>query len=381
MSALRAAAVLVVVGSAAAALSGQQPVFRSGVDGVTVVVSVYRGKQPVAGLTSADFELRDNGVPQQITSISAEKVPLDLTLLLDLSSSVDGPQLERLKTAVLDTAALLLPDDRIRLVAISQVLREVFSLRPRGAAMQLDGLAAEGATSLYDGIAATMMRPSDPGRRQLIVAFTDGRDSTSIIDEQTVKAIARASDAVVDIVVPVFEPGDGPTTRRLSQRGGGTPDSLAGAPNVVAGRGTPGAVTDDGVPKTLSDLVAPTAGRVIALPAHASISGVFKAMLDDFRASYVLRYVAQGVSDEGWHEITVTVKKRGGYDIRARRGYMGRGKIVSSEAPLDTHSDARVVWPRPAANPAGADPPGRARDLQVHDAARGSGRDRPRQGR
>lgn len=379
----RAAAPLAFAIAAAGAAIGSasaQPVFRSGVDGVTVVVSVHRGKQPVAGLTSADFELRDNGVPQQISSIAAEQVPLDLTLLLDLSSSVDGPQLQRLKTAVTDTAALLLPDDRIRLVTISQVLREVFSLQPRGSAMDLDGLVAEGATSLYDGIAATIMRPSEPGRRQLVVAFTDGRDSTSIIDEKTVKAIARATDAVVDIVVPIGGGEDTPAGRRLSQRGGGTADSLMGAPNVVAGRG--GAAADaDEIPTTLTELVAPTAGQVIPLRPGDSISGVFKAMLDDFRASYVLRYVAQGVSDEGWHELAVTVKKRGRYDIRARRGYMGRGKIVSSEAPLDTHSDDRVVWLRPAPiSPAAARAAGKD-DVQVHDAARRSGRDRPRQGR
>ena len=120
-----------------------------------------------------------------------------------MSSSVDGPLLQRLKTAVDDTAALLRDDDRIRLVTISQVLHEVFSLRPRGEAMPLDTLQAEGATSLYDGIAATMMRPTAPERRQLIVAFSDGRDSTSIIDEKTVREIARLTDAVVDIVVPV----------------------------------------------------------------------------------------------------------------------------------------------------------------------------------
>jgi len=325
-----ACAVALAVGGAAVAA---QSVFRSGVDGVTVVVSVHRGNQPIAGLTSSDFELKDNGVAQEISSISAEKVPLDLTLLLDLSSSVDGPQLQRLKTAVIDTAALLRPDDRIRLVAISQVLHEVFSLRPKGAAMLLDGLSAEGATSLYDGMAATMMRPSEPGRRQLIVAFTDGHDSTSIIDETAAKAIARITDSVVDVVVPVAG-GDAPAQRRLAQPRGSL-DSLMTGDNIVAGKDVApfSAGAADAPPPVLADLVRPTAGQVIALTGSDSVSGVFKAMLDDFRASYVLRYVAQGVQEEGWHEISIAVKKHGRYDIRARRGYMGRGKIGSSEAP------------------------------------------------
>jgi VWFA-related protein len=304
--------------------SGAAQVFRSGVDGVSVVVSVRQGNKPVGGLTAADFQLTDNGVAQTITSVSAERVPLDLTLLLDSSSSVDGPQLARLKKAVLDTADLLRPDDRMRLIAVSQVLHEVFAFQPRSAAMPLDGLRAEGATSLYDGMAATMMRPADAGRRQLVVAFTDGRDSTSIVDEKTAHEIARRSDAVVSIVVPV-DAAQSIGGRRLAQRN--TVDSLSGAENLsVNGRGT----GPDGVPTALTQLVVPTGGLVIPLGTNESISRVFKTTLEDFRASYVLQYTAAGVPAEGWHELSVTVKKRGGYDIRARKGYMGRGKIAST---------------------------------------------------
>lgn len=311
-------------------LAAQERVFRSGVDGVTIAVSVRSGNKPVAGLTAADFALTDNGVAQAVTTIAAGHVPLDLTLLLDLSSSVDGPLLQRLKTAVSDTAALLGPDDRIRLVAISQVLREVFSLRPRGGAMPLDTLTAEGATSLYDGLTATMMRPSAPGRRQLIVAFSDGRDSTSIIDDKTAAEIARLTDAVVDIVVPVAgSRGDG-VSRRLAQRSGSI-DSLAGGENVVAGGAGPARADADDVPPVLTDLVGPTSGQVFPLGSDESVSHVFKSVLEDFRASYVLQYVPQGVAGEGWHEIVVAVKKHPRYDIRARKGYQGRSKITASE--------------------------------------------------
>ena len=306
-------------------------VFRSGVDGVTIVASVRTGNRPVGGLTADDFVLTDNGVPQAITTISAGQVPLDLTLLLDLSSSVDGPLLQRLKTAVSDTAALLRDDDRIRLVTISQVLHEVFSLRPRAAAMPLDTLKAEGATSLYDGIAATMMRPSPPERRQLIVAFSDGQDSTSIIDEKTAREIARLTDAVVDIVVPIAGARGEAVSRRLSQRNGSV-DSLLGGDNVTAGNNGPqGRSEDPGIPRVLAELVGPTSGQVFPLGTDESVSRVFKATLDDFRASYVLQYVPQGVAAEGWHEVSVAVKKHPKYDIRARKGYEGRSKITLPE--------------------------------------------------
>jgi len=311
--------------------AGGQQLFRSGVDAVVIPASVRNGNKPVTGLTAADFELRDNGVVQELQNVSAEKIPIDVTLLLDLSSSVDGPMLRRLKAAVDDTASLLRSDDRIRLVAVSQVLREVFSLRPKAGSMPLDTLTAEGATSLYDGLAATMMRPTDLGRRQLIVAFTDGRDSTSIVDQSTAKAIARLTDAVVTVVVPVGEARD--VSRRLSQRAGGTPDSLAGSANMTVNGQGPGGAAPGGIPTSLAEIVTPTAGQVLTLGPDDSISKVFKGVLEDFRAAYVLQYVVRGVEPAAWHDVEVSVKGRGKYEIRARKGYRERSRIPSGEKP------------------------------------------------
>ena len=305
-----------------------QQVFRSSVDGVIIPVSVRTGNKAISGLKAADFELRDNGVLQEIREAESEKVPIDLTLLLDLSTSVDGPLLQRLKTAVVDTAGLLRDDDRIRLVAVSQVLHEVFGFTSRGATLSLDGLSAQGATSLYDGLATTMMRIGEPGRRQLIVAYTDGRDSTSIIDESGVRAVAELTEAVVDIVVPVGASRE--VTRRLAQPRSGV-DSLAGAANVTINGQGPAAVTAGGIPAVLTTIVAPTAGQVFPLAPDTSISKTFKAMLDDFRSTYVLQYVPQGVDPHGWHDVEVSLKKRGKFEIKARKGYRGRGTIPSGE--------------------------------------------------
>lgn len=49
----------------------------------------------------------------------------------------------------------------------------------------------------------------------------------------------------------------------------------------------------------------------------------FDRILDDFRASYVLRYTPTGVERGGWHEIEVTVPSAPRATVRARRGYYG----------------------------------------------------------
>jgi VWFA-related protein len=320
----------------------QEQIFRSRSDVVTIQAAVKSGNRPVGGLTTADFALTDNGVAQTINSLSIEKVPLDLTLLLDLSSSVDGRTLDRLKAAVRDTTALLRPDDRFRLIAISQVLNEIVPLQPPGDRLPLELLTAQGATSLYDGLAAAMMRPTDPGRRQLVLAFSDGHDSTSIIDDRIAQQIARLTDTVVDIVVPVGPNAPAtvdPNVVSSQVRGGQRPTApvVTGTPEELAARAQalkPWA-RQETVPAVLPALVAPTAGQVFTFTADESISSVFKRTLDDFRAAYVLQYVPQGVAREGWHDVAVAVTKAGKYDVRARKGYSGGpadwSKILGSE--------------------------------------------------
>ena len=75
---------------AAFLLLGAQQTFRSGADGVRVDVHVQVGKKPVAGLTAADFDVRDSGVRQDVQALAIEDVPLSLVLALDVSGSVRG---------------------------------------------------------------------------------------------------------------------------------------------------------------------------------------------------------------------------------------------------------------------------------------------------
>jgi hypothetical protein len=178
----------------------------------------------------------------------------------------------------------------MRLLAVTHVLHEVFGFRSPGEPLPLDLLTAGGATSLYDGLAAAMMRPSEPGRRQLIVAFTDGHDTTSIVDQALAIDIARRTDALVDVVMP---PGRGRAA---------VPDAESSA---------------------LDALTLPTAGEVLLLDSRGSVSDAFRSLLNDFRAGYLLRYIPRGVTAKGWHEVIVTVTRPGQYDVRARKSYSG----------------------------------------------------------
>jgi hypothetical protein len=86
--ALIAAALPALLPSGPTHASLQRP-FSSHTLGVRVDVLVTDGRNPVGGLTAADFELRDNGVVQTI-DVADSDVPVNAVLALDTSASTAG---------------------------------------------------------------------------------------------------------------------------------------------------------------------------------------------------------------------------------------------------------------------------------------------------
>ena len=87
---IRGGAGAALTSMATAILLAQTPqtTFRTGVEVVELDVSVTRGGRPVPGLDAADFALADNGVTQEVQSVTLDRLPLSVVLTLDTSSSV-----------------------------------------------------------------------------------------------------------------------------------------------------------------------------------------------------------------------------------------------------------------------------------------------------
>ncbi len=278
-----ASVALIVLASA----PGSAQVFRTSTDVVSVNVTVRAGRSPVRGLTSADFELLDNGVRQTIDAISIEEIPIDLTLVLDTSGST-AAVIDRFKAGAHGLSAMLRPRDRVRLISVSTMVVEIFGLTPAGLPLPVEGLQARGTTSLHDALLLSLARPSPEGRRQLVIAFTDGFDTTSILPGQGLVAAASRSDAALHIV-------------------------LAGGV---------------GLPPTMRSLRAAaevSGGELYTRAEFADVTEAFRSVFDDFRQSYVLQYTLAGVDRRGWHDLTVNLTKALGrrYTLRSRRGYFG----------------------------------------------------------
>src|SRR5215467_674954 len=67
----------------------QQPSFRTGVDLVSLNVTVSEGQRYLTDLEQGDFNVYEDGVQQNITFFNKTNLPIALALLLDTSASMD----------------------------------------------------------------------------------------------------------------------------------------------------------------------------------------------------------------------------------------------------------------------------------------------------
>src|SRR3954454_24318184 len=87
--------------------------FTGGIEVVMVTATVLNQNGELAtGLVREDFQLLEDGVVQPITHFSADRVPVSLGLLLDISDSMRGDRIKDARAAVgRFLFDLLAPDD------------------------------------------------------------------------------------------------------------------------------------------------------------------------------------------------------------------------------------------------------------------------------
>jgi Ca-activated chloride channel homolog len=271
--------------------------FRSSADGVRVDVQVRLRGKPIAGLTAADFVLRDSNVQHQIQAIAIEDVPVTLLLALDTSASVEGRMLEQLKAAAHAAIGALRDEDQAALLTFSQRIRRPATLtRDREAIRSaINRMEAEGSTALRDAIfAATVLREQAPGRVILLV-FSDGLDTMSWLDPRSVVNAALRSDIVV------YGVSTNPRQMRVEK------SWYEDEPELFPG-------------PFLGDLTGRTGGELLQVSGGAELAQTFAKIVSDFKSRYLLTYAPKNVPEDGWHPIEVHLKNRRG-DVTARRGY------------------------------------------------------------
>jgi VWFA-related protein len=283
---LRAVAVVVAATSCALLAAPRQDLrFTARRAIVRIDVLVTKGGQPVTGLQPSEFDVLDNGVLQPLDYAAFEDIPINAILALDMSASVAGRQLERLRDASRALVDALAHDDQAALLTFSSIisLRAPLSADLARVRRALDSVHGRGDTALVDAAYASLVLGETDIGRSLVLVFSDGVDSSS----------ALSASAVID----------------TAKRGSGV--VYAVSPGALPAR------------SFLADLTQATGGAIVSAEGHDDLTPVFIGVLKEFRQRYLISYSPTGVSNIGWHTLEVRVHnaKARGLTIKVRPGY------------------------------------------------------------
>jgi VWFA-related protein len=256
------------------------------VDAVQVTVTVADEKgEFVAGLPRSAFHVFEDGQRQAIGHFTADDVPLELIVAVDISGSMT-PSMPRLKVAVKEFLAAVPAHNEVTLLGFND---SIFALTrrntdPADRVRAVDRLAPWGATALYDVILRGIEMVGRQAGRKAIIVFSDGEDQGSHVALQDVARRLESSDVTLYM--------------------------------IAQGRG----VSQEYLRKIMTRLTATTGGRAIFTESIDELHTAFAELLDELSHQYLLGYQPTNTKrDDAWRAITVKVQ---GYsDVRARQGY------------------------------------------------------------
>ena len=292
--------------ASAAVLPGADPVFRSDVRMVNLIVAAYdKQGRPVTGLRKRDFDVIEDGAAQRIGNAGSDETPFNLAILLDLSGSTRPDRLA-MKNAAGRFVNLVRPRDRVAIYALAGSALHVISrlTDQREALLEaIDRLPdASGASPLYDAVVLAYAEdfPRHPGERNALIVISDGIDNRVSGQEMpsrvSFKKLLRGAAEMNALIYPVFLRSGERFGRGWSYRGR----------------------------KRMQKLAERTGGRLFPALSIQDLEPVFPLVEQELRSVYSLSYYPRNqVFDGAWRKVDVRVK-RPGISIRTRDGYFAR---------------------------------------------------------
>jgi VWFA-related protein len=291
-------------------LTAQTPSFRLGVDLVTLTVTVSdRHYRPVSGLGREQFVVLEDGVRQTLSLFVEERVPMDLALLLDTSSSM-ASALTIAKQAAIGLIDTTQPADRVMVVSVDRkpVILSPLSAPKDAANRAIARTRAGGDTALFTGLYVTLRemiaQRHDDGtpRRQAVVVLSDGRDTSSLV----------GLDQLMELVT---ESGIGIYTIMLGPR---SDVAMFGAAAIVDREPRPEFI--------MRAFATETGGRAFVVHRTAELATVYDQVGQELAGQYLLGYVSTNTRRDGaYRRLAVQVFDRPDAIARTRAGYQAPG--------------------------------------------------------
>jgi len=331
---LAALAVVAAVAVSVTAQSSDGFRFRSGVElvNVTATVSDDTGRF-VSGLEKDDFTVYDDGVRQEVTYFSNDRVPVSLGILLDVSGSMTSDKLATAKAAI-DRFIfdLLGKDDELFFMEFANHprLTQQWTRDRRMISRAVDRATASGGTAMYDAIAdAIPFASAGENRKKAILVISDGNDSNSNTSVSELRQLIRESEVMV-YALGVDGTSRGSSSGRVSPPPVQIPSPFPfpiprgrrpAFPQITGGvfnRNVNGERVNG---EALHQITDDTGGRTEIVRGFDGLEAATARIADELSKQYYLGYASNGDKDGRWHAIRVEVRDRR-LTVRARRGYV-----------------------------------------------------------
>ena len=293
----RTAAAVALTITMAAGVAAAQQTFRAGVDLVHFgVVVTDKAGAPITGLTVDDFEVRERGKDQAIKFFAAgdpaSSPPLHLGFLLDMSGSMEA-DIKDVRTAAIkflnavETAVditLVDFDTEVRVAKYSpdDYVRLIERIRMR---------KPDGWTAFYDAFGTYLHGAAEETGQKILVVYTDGGDTRSVMTQTELVELLRASDVTVYTIGYLEHQ---PSSAKMEQR------------------------------MMLRRFAEMTGGQAFFPNSLKEVDKMYAQIQREIAARYSLGYVSTDDKQDGkWREVEVKIKNKDlkGAKVRTRGGY------------------------------------------------------------
>ena len=294
-----------------------------------VVVTTREGKR-VTDLVQQDFEVFEDGVPQEIAGFSPTDEPISVALLLDTSGSTEQ-RLARIQNEAIRFVELLHPDDSVAVLSFANdvSLHEDFSIDRDRNARGVKETRPGGSTVLYEGVWLSLEEVLKPVKeRKALVLFTDGVDTAS--RKVSMKETLEQSKETRATIYSVYYNTEGDVRRGMY---GGPRPTVGGYPLPGGGPtvvnppiygGGGGHYEYAAGHSYLTKLAENSGGTVLDALAIDDIGSAFDQIARELASQYSIGYYSTNTKHDGkFRKVEVRVKKPG-LVVRTKKGYNAR---------------------------------------------------------
>jgi VWFA-related protein len=286
---------------------------RVAVEMVVLNATVSDGKgNLVSELDKEDFQVYEDGIPQQIERFSRQDIPVTVGLVIDNSGTM-GPKRSEVIISALVFARSSNPEDQMFVVHFNENVtfglpnNMPFTDNIAQLEIALSGITADGMTALYDAVAAALDHLKKGNRdKKVLIVIGDGEDNASKKTLNGILTMAGQSDAII-YTIGIFDENN--------------PDR-----NLRA----------------LKHIAKASGGEEFQPASAKEVISICKRIAYDIRNQYSIAYQPTNQNQDGnFRTIQVTAKAKDGRRlfVRTRAGYYAPLKSLPMPTSEQSHED------------------------------------------